>query len=226
VRRVALAFDKSRTGTVVEEGPEVSEVQLDDGGLRYFTNTILTEEEKTMSEEKTYDQMTGPELVTRYNQMAAARNLAPVKKFRDIKTAIRRCQDIETTAKPNGPVPAEKPDLTQRRVVVVRPAAKETVTLDDETDAVRRAFGFNVGSSREKLLLTLLACLGQQVSAEDLQKAVFGSRSEANAKQLESVARGLPWAIGGKDGKKPKLPYEYKREKNDDGSVTHGLHSS
>lgn len=157
-----------------------------------------------------YSAMSGPELAIAYNAMARSeagkkQGAKETKKFKDLKTGVARCLALASTISTGGGIPAEKTKVQKKQ---------------KGGDAIVAEFGFRAGSSREKLLLSLYANLGKQVSIEVLARTVFGSSSSERVRELMAVSKGLPWRI-----KEDGLKYRLNREKKD-GAVSLGLHAA
>lgn len=108
---------------------------------------LLRKEEDIMAQlkgEKTVAQMTAE-----YNELATARGLKPVKKFRDLATAKERLAKISKSA---APAPQDGGSSTD--------------------DDVVKQFKFKPGSPRHELLKKLLTNLGQPLKAKELGNLV------------------------------------------------------
>lgn len=73
-RRVEWKADRATKGEVIQEGPEVSEVRWDDGPVRFVPNYDLsTQGEEVDMTGKPIEDLSGPELAARYNELAPAK---------------------------------------------------------------------------------------------------------------------------------------------------------
>lgn len=196
--------------------------------------TITTNTRGASQMRPSYQDLSGPELVAAYNAMAAMPAVSgivtvrPVTKFRDHATGVKRCSQMAALVADNGGVvPQVRPATTAAAAAVPspdvadkKPARKpDPETTPQRPRGIAEEFDFRVGSSREKLLLTLNDSFGRQVPLATLAKDVLGTASAANQKAIETTMRGLPWRIN-----ESRLKYRIKREKKD-GKVTYGIHA-
>lgn len=110
---------------------------------------LLRKQEDLMAQLK--GEKTVAQLTAEYNELAQARGLKPVKKFRDLPTAKERLARLQ-----NGGAAVAAP----------QPGGSST---DDD---VVKQFQFRKGSPREELVKLLLANLGQQLTAKQLGNLV------------------------------------------------------
>lgn len=140
--------------------------------------------------------MSGPELVAAYNVLAPRVGASPVAKFKDLKTGIRRLEELK---KQQNKAPEKTPPSDARGKMLFN-------------------FGVREGTNREKVLGALWENKGKATPRKVLLKAVYGNVSEENVGALSMVLKGLMDKIN-----TSKLPYSIDKGKTEDKEVTYAF---
>lgn len=151
-------------------------------------------------EEKTVAQLTAE-----YNELAKAKGLKPVIKFKTRGLALERIEKLKNGGEA---APREIPAATTSQEAPSTTKTHGTWTRDGILEA------FKVRNFRRDLLVKLIASLGQMTSIEKL-----------GGKSVKAHANGLKWRLtNGPDKKNPNLPFEIREEKKD-GTTHLGLYA-
>lgn len=154
-----------------------------------------------------FTSMTGPELVTVFNEMctkAAEKGIdrfKPVQRFGTREKGITRCSTlylalVKAGVRVNGDGPKAKAK------------GKSSKGNGAERTGIVAEFGTREGTNREKLLLALADNLNKPTSQTALIKAVYGSK-EGDSGALGMVMKGLFASIASN-----KLPYKIVKSKD------------
>lgn len=178
------------------------------------------------------EEMTGPDLVKAYNELAVIAvglgiKVETVKRFSDQKTGIKRvdelykvvCEksgkeevDMATTA-------SKKKGAAKKKAAPKKTAAKKAAKSKEpkkKADGIAGECGVRAGSNRELLLKRLAQDKGKQVPVQYLVTAVYGAK-EGSVGAVSLVMKGLIVNL-----KSSKAPYEIRKNKDDKG-ITYGL---
>lgn len=215
-----------------------------------WTNDLTTERDvislttntrgNGMTTEKTYAEMSGPELVAAYNVMAKSESgvalmARTVNRFPDAKTGIARCEALASSIRARkaglGGTTEEATEEDDMAKKAKKTAAKKTAkvksakiakvkAVDPKQAKISVEFGCRYGTNKEKLLLALHEDYRKMVPTAKLLKAVYGSQNTENTGALLMVLQGVTVAI-----ENGKLPYEVRKERKD-GTFTIGLYPS
>ena len=162
---------------------------------------------------KDYAEMTGPELVAAYNKISGK---PPIKKFKDKATGLAAMAKAQSAKAAAATVKSVAASTAGKLSEVVR--KPKTAPKEGSANKLAAEFGARVGSFREKLLIALDDHYKKMVPELDLLKAVYGSKNTENSGALTMVIKGAQTMI-----EKNKLPYNLKKEKNEDKEVSFGL---
>jgi len=164
-----------------------------------------------------YENMSGPDLIRAFNEMAAVLNVKTVSRFSDMLAGRRRCEALASRlrARESGLAEDDATPAPRARKAKAKKAKAATPAGD-----IFAQFKTNTGKNRGKLLSRLNDDLGQQVPLTQLVRAVYGNQKEENFGALKMVLRGLELSI-----KKDRLEYEIRKTKIETtGGLAYGLY--
>ncbi len=156
-----------------------------------------------------YEDMSGPELVRTFNEMANSKfgrelGARTVSRFKDIESGRARCLALESSIKARGEG--------------LRGVEEEVKTNSGGGGDIFATFKTNTGKNRGKLLAALASAKNSQVKVESLLKAVYNSSNKEARGKLMMVMKGLTDTID-----KKHLPFQVKKER-EGGETSYGLY--
>jgi hypothetical protein len=193
------------------------------------------------------ENMSGPEMVAAFNEIASKLGETPVNKFKDKATAIRRLEAIRAKANgsiaeqarlakqepdlPEDPVEAKKilqeefgdPDLpapTKEKAKgrAKKKAAEPPAEVDvDSASSIVTAFAPRPGTNLERVVDYLVTNLDHYVTASDLISVTYGKKGGALGPLL-MVLEGVKAKIASRS-----LPLELRRERSEPKNPRIGL---
>ena len=209
----------------------------------------MTAAASTEAGEKSFTEMSGPELVVAFNEMANSKvgqelGAKPVQRFADTKVALKRVEMLASSIKaraaglkrheseePSAPQPERQESEESTMSAAKKKASAKTAKTAKAKAApapkltgaagIVQSFGPRAGSFREKLLVKLVDNLGSQVRLNDLITSTYGREAakEDMKGALGMVLKGVNIMILA-----GKLPYCLEKEKDDKGHISYGLY--
>lgn len=160
-----------------------------------------------------YENMSGPDLVRAFNEMAAALNVKTVSRFADATAGRRRCEALASRLR------ARESGLAEEAEQAEAPRRRKRAVQRDLPIDIFAEFKTNTGKNRGKLLSWLNDHMGQQVALKRLVQHVYGRDSAESDGALKMIIRGLQLSI-----QKDRLKYELRKSKLENGGLSYGLY--
>jgi hypothetical protein len=178
---------------------------------------------------KDFTTMTGPALVSAYNEMANSAlgkelGAKPVTRFSDQPAGVKRCLTLASSIKARQEgLAAIKPTVVEDTEVTTKAKKVKKVNGVSKTSASanKRAaeFGARPGTVREKILIALDDNYRKMVPLKTLLKAAYGRVDDEDKGALSMSLKGANDTI-----KKGKLPYQIKKAKDEAKEISYGLY--